>query len=88
MPLMDSEGEKLQAHLQEVVIHFRKRLAEWELYGKRCQEQAQRLIDRNWVLTARVTELERQLSEVVRKVEPHNRQLFQSRNRNDIKKGK
>jgi chromosome segregation ATPase len=86
MPLMDSEEEKLRAHLQEVVIHFRKQLADWEMYGKRSQEQAQRLIDRNQELTARVAELEGQLRKVVCKVEPHNRQLFQSRN--GIKKGK
>jgi chromosome segregation ATPase len=86
MPVMDSEEEKLRAHLQEVVIYFRKRLADWEMYGKRSQAQAQRLIDRNRELTARVAELEGQLREVVRKAEPHNRQLFQSRN--DIKKGK
>jgi len=86
MPLMDSEVEKLRAHLQEVVIQFRKRIAEWEMYGLRSQEQAQRLIDRNRELTAKVAELEEQLCEVVRRVEPRNRQLFQSRN--GIKKGK
>jgi hypothetical protein len=86
MPIMDSEEEKLRAHLQEVVDHFRKRLAEWELYGKRSQEQAQRLIDKNRELAARVVELEGQLCEVVRKVEPHNRQLFQSHNRNSTER--
>ena len=85
---MDSEEEKLRAHLQEVVIQFRKRLADWEKYGKRSQEQAQRLIDRNRELTAKVAELEGQLCEVVRQAEPRNRQLFQSCNRNGIKKGK
>jgi chromosome segregation ATPase len=79
MPLMDSEEEKLRTRLQEVVTYFRKRLADWEAYGIRSQEQAQRLIDRNRELTARIAELEEQLREVVRKVEPHNRQLFQSR---------
>jgi len=88
MPLMDSEEERLRAHLQEVVLYFRKRLADWELYGERSQKQNQWLIDRNRELTARVAELEEQLREVVRKVEPHNRQLFQSHRRNDIKKGK
>jgi hypothetical protein len=83
---MDSEVEKLRAHLQEVVIQFRKRIAEWEMYGLRSQEQAQCLIDRNRELTAKVAELEEQLCEVVRRVEPRNRQLFQSRN--GIKKGK
>jgi chromosome segregation ATPase len=83
---MDSEEEKLRAHLQEVVIHFRKRLADWEMYGKRSQEQAQRLIDKNRELTAKVAELEGQLREVVRKVEPHNRQLFQPHNRNSTKR--
>jgi len=73
---------------QELIDHFLKRIADWEAYGKRAQAQAQRLIDRNRELTARVAELEGQLREVVRKVEPHNRQLFQSRNRNGIKKGK
>ena len=86
MPLMDSEEEKLRAHLEEVVIYFRKRLADWEAYGTRSQEKAQRLIDKNRELTAKVAELEGQLREVVRRVEPRNRQQFQSRN--GIKKGK
>jgi len=85
---MDSEAEKVRAHLDEVVIYFRKRIADWEAYGKRSQAQAQRLIDRNKELTARVAELEEQLRNVVRKVEPHNQRLFQSPNRGGIKKSK
>jgi hypothetical protein len=83
---MDSEEEKLRAHLQEVVVYFRKRLADWESYGTRSQEQADRLIARNRELTARVAELDEQLREVVRRIEPRNWRLFQSRN--GIKKGK
>jgi phosphoserine phosphatase len=79
MRVMDSDGEKPRMHLDEVVVYFRKRIADWELYGKRSEAQAQRLIDRNKALTARIAELEGQLSEVVRQVVPHNRQLFQSR---------
>ena len=88
MPFMDADGEKLRAHLQEVVTHFRKRPADWEMYGKRSQEQAQRLIDRNQELTAKVAELNGQLREVVRKMEPHNRQLFQFHNHKRIKEDK
>ena len=85
---MDSEEEKLRAHLQEVVAHFLKQIADWKVYGKRSQEQAQWLIDRNRELTPRVTELEKQLNEVVRKIEPHNRRLFQLQSRSGIKKSK
>lgn len=84
MPLMDSEAERLRAHLQEVAAHFLKQIADWKAYGKRAEAQAQRLIDKNRELTLKVEELEEQLREIVRKAEPHNRRLFQSRNRSDI----
>lgn len=78
MPFMDSEAEKLRAHLQEVAAHFLKQIADWKVYGKRAEAQAQRLIDKNRELTARVAELEEQMRDVIRNFEPHNRRLFQS----------
>lgn len=62
---------------QEAIDYFRQRLAEWEAWGKRSTAQNQRLIDRNRELTAKIAELEEQLHEIVRKIEPHNRRLFQ-----------
>jgi hypothetical protein len=30
MRVMDSDGEKPRMHLDEVVVYFRKRIADWE----------------------------------------------------------
>lgn len=66
---------------QEIIRSLRRQVAEWNSFGQRAQDEAQRLIDRNRELSARVAELEEQLREIVRKVSPHNRRLFQSGNR-------
>jgi hypothetical protein len=63
----------------EVIAYFRKRLAEWESWAKRSREQTQRLIDRNKVLSAEVTALEKKLARLVEQVRPVNRRLFQGR---------
>jgi chromatin segregation and condensation protein Rec8/ScpA/Scc1 (kleisin family) len=62
---------------KELIEHFLKQIDEWQLYGKRSRAQAQRLIDRNRELTTQVAALEEQLRQIVGKIEPHNRRLFQ-----------